>query len=441
MKTKVFICIIMILLLCTSVSAIRTKEYYNIFDDGGDTYTINGTTGIADGNKITKGGWGTCSSGDLTYYDNALGGLSAYDGLSIIDTAATGCRNSDLWDVGIDQTFSVKISRHDISKAGYFYFLNGGTTRAALQFAAGGQIQWYDGTAHNLGIPGSADIWYEFAFNQSATGTTLYYKNNTLNQWVFMYDSPTINQRDINKLVIEATAGQYMGIDDLVSWNGTILDEPIDDSTPIISSINLTSEDPADTTEPYTTADTTPTFKFMTNENAWCKISDTNESYIVMTTQCSSGEGDLAHTCTLSSAESLNSGTDYVYVACNDSLNNYHTKLSANEELLMNITSTGETDAQSAITTGITNSKAAGATVYTNQQVYVRALNGSQYLGTFDKVAVLGNQRWLLNFVTAGESYIGAGSLGTTVNVWENDSLIESDITLQVESFINATFS
>lgn len=234
-------------------------------------------------------------------------------------------------------------------------------------------------------------------------------------------------------------AGLITNVDDIVCYAGEIRPQE-DELPPSISSINLTSEIPADTTEPYTTSDATPTFKFMTNENAWCRISDTNESYTSMTTQCSGGEGNISHTCTLSIGEVLNSGTDYVYLACNDSYNNYHAVLTDNEELVMNITSVSGSDAQTAIAAGIAGSLASGATIYTDKQVYLRALDGIQYYGTFDKVAVLGSKRWLFNYISAGESSISAPSLDSTVFVWENSSLTAEAIALQVSSYINATY-
>lgn len=98
-----------------------------------------------------------------------------------------------------------------------------------------------------------------------------------------------------------------------------------------------------------------------------------------------------------------------------------------------------ESEGRAAIETGITNALGAGAAVYTDQQIYIRYLNGTQSLGTFDKVASYGSQRWAFNYVTDGESFTNINSLGTTVNIWENQSLTTTQITNQVETFINST--
>ena len=88
-----------------------------------------------------------------------------------------------------------------------------------------------------------------------------------------------------------------------------------------------------------------------------------------------------------------------------------------------------------------TQDAAAGAAIYTDQQIYLRYMNGSQSLGTFDKVASYGSQRWGFNYVTDGESFTHMDSLGTTVNIWENESLTTTQITNQVEIYINSTKS
>ncbi len=100
-----------------------------------------------------------------------------------------------------------------------------------------------------------------------------------------------------------------------------------------------------------------------------------------------------------------------------------------------------ESEGKAVIETGITNALGEGADVYTDQQIYIRYLNGTQSLGTFDKVASYGSQRWAFNYVTDGESFTNINSLGTTVNIWENQSLTTTQITNQVESFINSTKS
>ncbi len=101
--------------------------------------------------------------------------------------------------------------------------------------------------------------------------------------------------------------------------------------------------------------------------------------------------------------------------------------------------SANETDGDQAIVNGITNALGSNATVYSDQKLYMRNTTGGQLQGTFDRVAVQGNQTWAFNYVTEGESLTNISSLFRTVNVWENQSINSSQITSQVEIFINQT--
>ena len=99
-----------------------------------------------------------------------------------------------------------------------------------------------------------------------------------------------------------------------------------------------------------------------------------------------------------------------------------------------------ESDARSAIIQGIQQSSIEPSPLtYTDMQIYVRTSNNTQNLGTFDKVAIYGNQRWAFNYVTSGESFTNLTSLGQTLNIWENQSLTSSEIITHVSTLINAT--
>ena len=158
-----------------------------------------------------------------------------------------------------------------------------------------------------------------------------------------------------------------------------------------------------------------------------------------MSTNCSSGEGGITHICTLSSAEQLNKGADYVYLACNDSNNRYHTSpISSTNTITFNISGVNETDGRTAIIEGVQNALAS-YTTYTDQQVYIRNVNDNQTLGNYDKVISSGNQRWILEYITGSDTYTNAPDLGTTVNVWENSTLFSGEIISQVGTLINST--
>ncbi|MBI2672820.1 hypothetical protein HYX19_01030, partial [Candidatus Woesearchaeota archaeon] len=104
----------------------------------------------------------------------------------------------------------------------------------------------------------------------------------------------------------------------------------------------------------------------------------------------------------------------------------------------INTITNNETISNNAIVTGIQNVIPA-ATIYANQQVYIVNSSGSQVLGRFDRVAAFGNQRWAFNYINTGESYTNMEGLGNTLYIWENSSLMEAQITQQVQELINKT--
>jgi hypothetical protein len=97
-----------------------------------------------------------------------------------------------------------------------------------------------------------------------------------------------------------------------------------------------------------------------------------------------------------------------------------------------------EAEGDIAIEAGI-NSSISSATKYGEQQVYVRNLSNNQTLSAFDWVASSGSQRWLFNYITAGESYSYAPNLTTAVYVLEITEKTSVEITDEVSSLINAT--
>ena len=99
---------------------------------------------------------------------------------------------------------------------------------------------------------------------------------------------------------------------------------------------------------------------------------------------------------------------------------------------------TDEAEGDIALELGI-NSSLPAATKYKGQQVYVRNLSNNQTLGTFDWVAAFGSQRWLLNYITSGESYVRAPNLTTAVYVLEITDKASAAITDEVSRFINST--
>lgn len=93
-----------------------------------------------------------------------------------------------------------------------------------------------------------------------------------------------------------------------------------------------------------------------------------------------------------------------------------------------------------AIELGI-NSSLPSATKYSSQQAYMRNLSNNHTLGRFDWVAASGSQRWLINYITTGESYVSAPNLTTAVYMLEITDKTSAQITDEVSRLINATKS
>jgi len=97
-----------------------------------------------------------------------------------------------------------------------------------------------------------------------------------------------------------------------------------------------------------------------------------------------------------------------------------------------------ETQGRQAIEDGI-RSSLGNVTIYTNQTIYLRYLNGTQAVGQFDEFTANGTKRWAFNYLTGAENSTGMQNLTTNVYVWEKYSLTASDIRNEVETLINAT--
>ncbi|HYD03464.1 MAG TPA: hypothetical protein VEC16_04145 [Alphaproteobacteria bacterium] len=187
---------------------------------------------------------------------------------------------------------------------------------------------------------------------------------------------------------------------------------------------------------PYETDDTTPTFNFQTSIDSECRIADINTSYASMNSSrdCQSGEGTTNHTCTLTAQDSLVNYNTSIFAAC----------LSAVGELVvelpMLISSLETPNSSEAIQQGIENSIIwPGATIYTDQKVYLRSLNNTRVVATVDKVAVYGNQRWLFNYANGTENLTGIFNMTPVVYVLDMRNISLKDVRTNVAALINNT--
>ena len=203
-----------------------------------------------------------------------------------------------------------------------------------------------------------------------------------------------------------------------------------------ITNVNCTGAGPSgDITPPYSTNDTTPTFSFNTTSNSSCRMSDRYLAYDLLNSSrdCLSGQNTTGHICTLTVQDELVNASDYAYIVCQKYGN--ETAIS----LLMDIQYLDANDSR-AIEYGIMASTIwPGATIYSNQKVYLRALNGSTKTATVDKVAVYGNQRWILHYENESEPAMNLFNLTPVVYVLEMKNISLTQIRATVTAFINST--
>lgn len=264
--------------------------------------------------------------------------------------------------------------------------------------------------------------------------------------WFAVYQQGTLEANHSTTINWSSSSGknslEYLGIYSThenadhnwdIDWvNITIYNDNIN-----ISGVYCTSPVPDDYSEPYTTQDITPTFKFNTNTYADCRISNEDLSYSSMSVNCTEGQGTKNHTCTLHDDDALSGvGTKYVYVSCKNGIFEHNS--SNNRDLEMYLAAANESAASEAIQSGILASSIwPGATVYTDQQVYLRDLSNNQTLATVDKVAVYGNQRWLFSYTNA--SKLGLFNITPVVYVLDLVNLTESEIQYKVINMIDST--
>lgn len=216
----------------------------------------------------------------------------------------------------------------------------------------------------------------------------------------------------------------------------------LEDVPPSLSNINCISC-MDDGVPPYTTTDTTPTFNFTTDINAWCRFGDEDLNYTGMgvgRNGTCSGEGTTSHICTLDPSNELFIPSDYVYIGCKDSSGNENSS-SSSGSLEIDLTGLEETT-DNSILMGINASSIwPGATVLQGEMIYTRDKNDNQAVGTVDYLAISGDQQWALNYITEGESATGLFNLSPVLYVWEATNLTTAQIIQQVSGLINSTKS
>ncbi len=216
-----------------------------------------------------------------------------------------------------------------------------------------------------------------------------------------------------------------------------------DSTPPALLNVNCTSCNIpyGDTTEPFETEDTTPTFRLDTDEPASCRIHSSDIDYDTMgaSRDCEGG-GTEGHTCTLKVPDRFTTvGQNNIYISCIDGSSNEN-----KTGLLMEIKGATETHGDDAIELGIDTSEIAGMVEkYASKQVSARNLADNQFSGIFDwVVAVQGSAlRYAFNYVSEGESPItGLFNLTPVLYVLQLQNQTNETITDEVGKLINSTY-
>lgn len=250
-------------------------------------------------------------------------------------------------------------------------------------------------------------------------------------QWNTSFYRLGTGSKDINRVDV----GAYNILNINVN-NGTVPASPI----PLVTAINCTvcNVPAGDTTEPYTTSDTTPTFSLTTDTDATCRIGATNVNYSTMgsSRNCAT-TGSTSHTCTLTTQDELGTSNPTIYASC--AAGDTETVSNSSAKLPMDITSLSTTILD-ALDQGIQTSLVwPGATIYSSQQVYLRNLANTQALGTVDRVVVSGSQRWIFNVGSDTEAPLGLFNITPAVYSLELINVSSSNIQSKVSALINAT--
>lgn len=435
----------------TAMSSVRS-DYYNDGSHAATTYVTDGVeindtalhnVNASPGLNFPSGSvWGSaagsCLDTDSCEYSNgqaSIGAVSAKITGRWVRTAASNSSFQGVCTVRIYEDGNTAGGRRGMlgtNTNAQQWMVGIDTTTNGLNYA------YYDGTWTSTSVPRApTGQWFEPIFNWSS-GTNMAffirYQNGTM-LWV---DNQT-GAVDFSYLEFNSEIGSvFFYFDAFRCWAGD--GEPLVSagSTFIISAVNCTSCNApvGDVTSPFTTADTTPTFRFSTDRNTYCRIHNQEQNFTTMGSGRDCGvTGLTSHTCTLMPEDGLSiTNSSYVYIGCSAAESS-----NSSAKFQMQLTDF-EPYTGVAIEKGINASRASSAAIYADQQVYVRTILNQQVTATFDRVAVFGAQRWAFSYRLENESSIGAFyNISPAFFFLELTNLSSQQLSHQVGSLINVT--
>ncbi|MBI2575861.1 hypothetical protein HYV84_01505 [Candidatus Woesearchaeota archaeon] len=465
-KASIFIA--MFLALVASVSAANysqnRSDYYN---DG----TFNLAHGVGDSSFVQFNGT-TQTNGDIISTLTNIWGVGAgttsisnekalTDGLSM-KTSAGYIRLNSASNASFDGSYGCWLYLPDeLDVRSVFGAVSGGQFFNGIDDDAPGgitSVSYYDQDAgdwfaSSAGAPPKGQ-WFEIILNYTpGTGIASYicYENQSCQ---YITAGLLTSESGLQKIEHNAESGsQYAHFDNCwVSPNDQRPEATLNNDTlpPSITAYNCTSCNPpsGDSSPPFETYDTTPTFSITTTETALCRISSSSLNYTGMGTSrnCTPRFGhNTTHTCTLTVQDKFVSpGQDYLYFGCIDPSNNENAS-STSGAVSMHILGASADYGDGAIQAGIDTSLLgswANTTVFGNYTIVTRRQSdNSQFLGRFDKFVLNGNKRWAFNYVAIGEQALtGFFNLTPVLYILQLRNATNETITREVSSFINQTY-
>ncbi len=423
--------ILFALLLLVSFSLVTALDTIVDFDSGGTNWDGGSAT---NGEDIINGGWTQAEAGDFVYDSS-----TDYDGDGMSIKWSTGdpryyYSNSSL----ASNTLSVMFYDSGDSSA-YMYAApltqTNYDTLLGVSTSVSSSYYVYDNPIKASSVARTTG-WHEFKWYYNVTDSYMYsYINDT---FVYKEDFSGKSIQDIESVHIYADSGSACSNCAFDQFEFKVAQS--DSYAPIISAINCTSCNIpfGDTSSPYSTEDTTPTFKLETDVDSSCRVSATNSNYTTMSSSrdCTSSTLGTSHSCSVTSQDEFATTTSYAYISC---VNNHNLNETSSPQLEVQIQNLEGTTI-SAIDKGIqTSSVWPGATVYSNQQVYLRDASNNQVLATADKVVVYGNQRWIINVAFDQQSTLGLFNITPVVYTLDMVNTSSSGITSKVSALINST--
>lgn len=324
-------------------------------------YFFNNQTGENESYLLNANGGGSLLNLSVTNPFNHIPGFigKAYNFSRTLPTTITQAQVTDLSAHGFTVCDWIKPGLLGVQQ----YILSGGDAGGAgsylLNFRNTNDILWGvrssgDWIGGSGGSTNDVTKWYRICGVWNSTGggsgnSTLYINGTAIGtSAVGSLDVFTLGGWGIAKRINDA-GNEYNGSMDVLLFydrglspteialdyqNGlNVIENPLNGTSlaalaPNITQINFTSDAPPEITCNYpnncgNTTDTTPTFRVITDSLATCRISQTDQNYSAMATQCTQG-GSFNTTASCTWTTPVSAGQNLFYFACqgSNSLNN-----------------------------------------------------------------------------------------------------------------------